>query len=228
MAFSFYNLYEDSFKEFIITDSDIDKISKLSSEITKSQYYDHCLTWSLEGNKHIVSSEEEFDRLYTAMQFITMTGIVSNDVIKSLNLKSYHIELLRALYLDNYGDKITMGYKRPFGNSNVLGDVSQAISINDDRIDPLYDNNYKEERIVLREFVEFLDKFFKESLFELKYKAFEASGGYLNEIGSENCWEYLNKDDNGNKYHLHHYLRYWNIHKKIIRDIKIQDILNKN
>jgi len=36
MAFSFYNIYKKTSKEFIIIGSDIDKISKLSSEITKS------------------------------------------------------------------------------------------------------------------------------------------------------------------------------------------------
>ena len=233
MSFSFYNIYQQDYNEFTITDSDLDNISKLSSKIIKSTYYDYCLSWSLEDNKHILSSKEDLDRLHVAMQFITMTAIVSSDVIKSLNLKSYHIGLLRALYLDNDGDRITMGYKRPFGNSYVLGDVSEAISLNNDRISPLYDNNHKEERIVLREFVEFLDRFFKESLFELKYKAFETHPqkpsliGMLPEIRNDQTWEYLSKDDNGNKYHLHHYLRYWNIHKKEIRDIKINDILSK-
>jgi hypothetical protein len=250
MSFSFYNIYENDYKEFTITDSDLDNISKLSSKIIKSTYYDYCLSWSLEDNKHILSSKEDLDRLHAAMQFITMTAIVSSDVIKSLNLKSYHIGLLRALYLDNDGDRITMGYKRPFGKSYVLGDVSEAISLNNDRISPLYDNNHREERIVLREFVEFLDRFFKESLFELKYKAFESHPGkpseginginitsrlpsglnqvyILPEIRNDQTWEYLSKDDNGNKYHLHHYLRYWGAHKKEIRDIKINDILSK-
>ena len=68
-----------------------------------------------------------------------------------------------------------------------------------------------------------------ESLFELKYKAFESRPQYgvFPEIRNDQTWEYLSKDDNGNKYHLHHYLRYWNIHKKEIRDIKINDILSK-
>ncbi len=89
--------------KFHITEIDIEKVQKLKSRVSKSGYYKYMVEWHLSDNPHI-SDEIEFNRLWVVMQFISMTADVKE--IKSIELKEYHINLLRLLYLeyDDYRD----------------------------------------------------------------------------------------------------------------------------
>jgi len=126
--------YGQELKRISITDQEIEKIKLLRSTVEKSSYYDYMLQWKLEDNLDIVKNTEELSKLFLGMQFIAMLAEVGE--IKSIDLKEHHVNLLRRLYLDMNDDMITMCYKRPFGNSHVLGDVLEEtnphISLDDD------------------------------------------------------------------------------------------------
>lgn len=196
-------------KKFHITESDIEKIQKLKSRVSESGYYNHMVEWHLKDNPHI-SSEVEFKRLWVVMQFISMTADVKE--IKSIELKEYHISLLRQLYLeyDDYDEiKIRMGYKRPFGNSSVLSDVGYEISL----VYNNFDRNSDNQESVLKEFSIFLDEFFRGS-FELKFKHFLNIGSIFRG----------KKPYNWNIKRPHNYLSYWSPDFNEIRESKINKL----
>jgi hypothetical protein len=223
---------KDSFQ---ITDEDIKKIKKLKAHRSnRSGYYDVMLQWRLSDNKDIVKDKNELSRLYVAMQFISMTGIIREDFIKSYNkpLEKYHINLLRGLYLDlsDYsGDEnlITMEFKRPFGNSHVLGDVRNEIN----KIQPmtqiqLESEDYSREGEILLEFIDFLEEFFKGG-FELKCNYFIYYGSdFSKQINYEiikERWLYIDCQP-------HNYLCVrssgWSFDISEVRNQKIEKILN--
>lgn len=229
----FYGGMGDRKKDsFQIKDEDIKKIKQLKAHRSnQSGYYDVMLQWRLADNKDIVKDKTELSRLYVAMQFISMTGIIKEDFIKNYKkpLKKYHIGLLRGLYLDfaDYSDDeiaITMGFKRPFGNSHVLGDVREEI----DKVQPmtqiqLESEDYSREEEVLLEFIDFLEDFFKGG-FELKCGAFTYNGRDFSkptkyELIKER-WSYLDCQP-------HHYLCDWSFDISEIRDQKIEKVLTK-
>lgn len=220
---------KDSFQ---ITDKDIEKIKKLKAHRSnQSGYYAVMLQWRLADNKDIVKDKTELNRLYVSMQFISMTGIIKEDFIKNYKkpLKKYHIGLLRGLYLDldDYSDDeivITMGFKRPFGNSHVLGDVRDEI----DKVQPmtqiqLESEDYSREEEVLLEFIDFLEEFFKGG-FELKCGAFTYNGrDFSKPINYEPIkerWSYLDCQP-------HYYLMNWSFDVSEIRNKKIEKVLTK-
>lgn len=220
---------KDSFQ---ITDEDIEKIKKLKAHRSnRSGYYDVMLQWRLADNKDIVKNKTELSRLYVAMQFISMTGIVKEGFIKSYKkpLEKYHINLLRGLYLDldDYSDDeivITMGFKRPFGNSHVMGDIRHEI----DRVQPmtqiqLESEDYSREEEVLLEFIDFLEEFFKGG-FELKCNAFTYNGRDFSKPTNyeliKERWSYLDCQP-------HHYLRDWSFDISEVRNKKIEKVLTK-
>jgi hypothetical protein len=210
--------------KFHIAEIDIEKVQKLKSRVSKSGYYKYMVEWHLSDNPHI-SDEIEFNRLWVVMQFISMTADVKE--IKSIELKEYHINLLRLLYLeyDDYRDdeiKIRMEYKRPFGNSSVLSDVGYEISLVDPNFDRNSDNQSFEES-VLKEFSIFLDEFFRGS-FELKFNHFFSLGSMW---GASSA--YINKSKNVTTYDWnikrpHSYLSYWSPDINEIRESKINKL----
>jgi hypothetical protein len=214
--------------KFHITEIDIEKVQKLKSRVSKSGYYKYMVEWHLSDNPHI-SDEIEINRLWVVMQFISMSADVKE--IKSIELKKYHISLLRQLYLeyDDYRDdetlgefKIRMGYKRPFGNSSVLSNVGDEISLVDPNFDRNSDNQSFEES-VLKEFSIFLDEFFRGS-FELKFNHFFRLGPMW---GASRA--YLNKSKNVTTYDWnikrpHSYLSYWSPDINEIRESKINKL----
>jgi len=214
----FFYGFNGKTNNFKISDEDIQKIKKLKSHRSdQSGYYDVMLQWRLSDNLDIVSDEEELSHLYVCMQFISMVSYIN------LETKDYNKYLLRRLYLefDDYDDPcITMGFKRPFGNSNVLGDVRDVIDI----FHPLSQkekesDEYDREEEVLLEFIDFLDNFFR-SDFELKHQHFTYLGKrYLSHdkpISSD--WSYLD--------YKHAYLFEWIFDKNEVRDSKLEKILN--
>jgi hypothetical protein len=218
--------YREAKKNFSISDDDIEKIKKLKSHRSNdSGYYDVMLEWRLEDNKEIVSSKEEFSRLFVAMQFISMTADIIKNNITKIDIKDYHISLLRKLYLefeDYDGVCITMGFKRPFGNSNVLGDVRNEIEKSKIRKDNLCDwrddYDHREESNVLLEFIDFLEEFYQVG-FYLKYKSFISDGNRIfNTKHLKDNWGFIDRP--------HGYLSSWKINPSEIRNKKLEKILN--
>ena len=130
-----YQSNDGNLKTFVITDEDIHNLKMLKSVIEEGSYHNSypvgiVLTWKYVDNEHI--SKDKFARLFPAIQFISMSGILKDEFIKKYDVKDYHISLLRRLYMEynDYGDEysISIGYKRPFGNSHVSGDVEEEIS----------------------------------------------------------------------------------------------------
>lgn len=214
----FYDTYSGYSKEkhHKISKDSIEKIKKLKLNIENSYYYDNMLIWKYGDNKDLFESEEEFKQLFIDMQFLSMTAIVKKEQIKSIKVEDYHIRLLRRLYLelDSIDGHISTGYKRPFGNSNVLGDVreeierSLGITIDGD--------NYEQEEKVLSEFIEFLQEFYK-GAFELRYNSFMTSSSSWGEVNLDKSWNYLD-------YHHSHLYR-WEVDKSEIRNEKIEQII---
>lgn len=218
---------------FEITKEDILKIKSLKSyRSSESGYYDTMLQWRLSDNKHIKDGNE-LSRLFACMQFISMCAIIDEDFIKTYNnkkaphfIEEYHKLLLRRLYLeyDDYQDPcISMGFKRPFGNSHVLGDVREEID-NVFKMTPLeYESeDYGREEQVLNEFLDFLEEFYKDG-FTMKCNHFV----YVNsrELNNPRLFDDLKKEWFYIEGQPHHYLMDWHFDLSEIRNDKIEEIL---
>jgi len=102
----------------VITDKHIEVIRKLKFKIVDSAYYSPMPIWSLEDNEELLNENHlTMNEIFKSVQFITMLGKCKNtsNVFDSLHRKMYLNE-------DDLGGFSTE-YKRPFGNSDVLGDV---------------------------------------------------------------------------------------------------------
>lgn len=217
-----YQPNDGNLKTFVITDEDLHNLKMLKSVIEEGSYHKSVLMWKYVDNDHI--SKDKFARLFPAIQFISMIGILKDDFIKKYDVKDYHISLLRRLYVE-YNDydeySICIGYKRPFGNSHVYGDVEEEISrfskiIKTDRDD------YSHSEKVLQEFVFILDKLMSEEGYILKCISFEFDEGarntYLGTNENVTEWQKIVSD-------VHHNLRQWKVGISEIRDRKINQIL---
>ncbi len=177
--------YDWEERSYTIKKSVLDKVKTLQGKVEESSYYDDMVKWYFDG------TDEELQDLWITMQFLTMTAEPSVELIEKYNLteKKYLINLMRQLYLDadNYDSEngkkyIMMGYKRPFGNSHVEGDVREELEIcgviekkdyeDEDYDDYLDDYDYGLEREVLKEFANFIMDFFAGG-FELRWYGFE-------------------------------------------------------
>jgi hypothetical protein len=101
---------------------DLHDFKKLKSAKIESAYIDTILSWSEKDNKMPT------EHISTMIHFMTKLVNFNDKFIKKHNVKPYHINLIRRLFIDfdDYDDndkKAHMGYKRPYGNSNVLSDV---------------------------------------------------------------------------------------------------------
>jgi hypothetical protein len=210
----FYTPGGDS--KFTITEEDLDKVKRLKSFISdESGYYDYMLQWRLKDNLDVVSNGEELSRLFVVMQFISMVA----EVVDTKYVQDIHINLLRRLYLeyDDYDEPvITMGFKRPFGNSNVLGDIKVEYN----RCHVSYRELTNEEaNNILIEFVDFLDNFYKGN-FNLKLKSFRFEvNGYFDFSTRKKVTDFGPNP--------HSYLFRWFVDKSEIRNNKINDILDE-
>jgi hypothetical protein len=160
-------------------------------------------------------------------------------VLDKHNIKDHHMGLLRVMYLE-FGDQdegIMMGYKRPFGNSHVLDDVRDEI----EKYNSFYtcewrnaitqegDDNYELEQKVLEEFINFLEDFYKD--FELPYNSFVYTERRyrLNMKSTTIIREFLEDIEKrwGHviKHRAHSYLHDWSIDPVLIRDEKIEKLL---
>jgi hypothetical protein len=131
----------------VITDKHIEVIRNLRFRMVEGPYYSPMPIWSLEDNEELLSENNlTMNEIWKSVHFITMLG-------KHKNTSNIFDSLLRKMYLneDDLGGFST-GYKRPFGNSNVLGDVRYELiedgfygNLTDEELEELY-TDYKEEQ----------------------------------------------------------------------------------
>lgn len=101
-------------------------IRGLKSTRVESGYIDYVSAWI--GDNVKVSNLDDFGDLATYLMFFSHFCEFTDEFIKKYDVKPYHISLMRRMYFD-YDDYekdtfINLGYKRPYGNSHVLGDVA--------------------------------------------------------------------------------------------------------
>lgn len=165
------DFFYDSKRNFEISESDIQDIKNLiTSKHYDSGYYSTYLKWTNQSY-----TKDRLKHLYLCMQFGCFFAKMSDEFIKEFNVKKYHIEMIRHLHLDFDDDDnyINMGFKRPFGNSNVMGDIDTILSSNG-----VINNSSEKLETVLLEFIEILDLFIKN--FDIPVRYFERCGGRQN------------------------------------------------
>jgi hypothetical protein len=221
-------------RAYHITDDMIQRIKSLKAHHSdESGYYDNMLQWRLEDNEYL--TKKELNDIYPAMQFITISCQLKPDFIQKYNVEDWQIGLLKQLYLDWDEDDtyITMEFKRPFGNSNILGDVrkemvNQGVQAAIDRDNMLQwhlednYNDYVEEQLALNQFVDMLEKLFTEVGYYLPVTAFQQTelGGPFSYNGPQ--WtKYVDK-----RFRIHSYLYDWQPDISQYRDEKLNQILS--
>ena len=222
----FFYSHRDSYH---ISQVMVDQIKSLEAHHSnESGYYDNMLQWRLEDNPQVTAGE--LNNLYPAMQFISMSAKIKTEFIKKYNVQDWQISLLRRLYLDWDDDEselITMGFKRPFGNSNVLDDVREEMvrygiksAIERDQVD---EDNHTPEQEALNQFVDMLEKFYQEG-FELKVNSFSRKYWIDSKAGTRiNFDDWIGYIDENLR--LHSYLREWSPDISAIREEKINNLL---
>lgn len=100
---------------------DLKLLKKLKSSKIESAYIDTILVWKEKDN--VIPPEY----IATLLQFMSKLVEFTPEFIEKYNVKQYHINLIRRTYFnyENWDEEnmAMMGYKRPYGNSNVLQDV---------------------------------------------------------------------------------------------------------
>ena len=210
-----------------ITEKMVEQIKSLKTHLSnESGYYDTMLQWRIEDNTHL--TKKELNEIYPAMQFISMIAKIKPEFIQKYNVQDWQIALLRGLYLDwdDYDSEglITMGFKRPFGNSHVLGDVRYEMVRYGDpaaiQRDSSDQDSHSEEQEALNQFVDILEKFYQEG-FELQVESFVQTNfnGSFNRDSTD--WlEYADKN-----FQLHSYLYDWKPDISVIRDKKLSQLI---
>ena len=203
-----------------ITKEDLKIIATLEAKVQISGYYDSMVVWSNED--YNISYED----IMIKMQMISMTATPKLDKDK-YKFYDVHCKLLRCLYLeeDLSDGCVTMGYKRPFGNSNVEGDVRYYLfdlKLNKKPNDGGYDEDYTMENEVLKEFTVFITDFYKGG-YELLTPEFDAleekaSSFKAREDSIEIFKKFGFKDD------IHSYLQNWVPSLSALRDKKLEDL----
>lgn len=227
--------YDWEERSYTIKKSVLDKIKTLQGKVEESGYYDDMVKWYFDG------TDEELQDLWITMQFLTMTAEPNTELSTKYNLteKKYLVNLMRQLYLDadNHGDSegnsIMMGYKRPFGNSAVEGDVREELEIcgviqkkdyeDEDYDDYMDEYNYELEKEVLKEFANFIMDFFAGG-FELRWYGFDKP---KTGIGStrqdyeaiEEYWKGFGMD------RIHSHMTQWKPAKSELRAIVLDKLL---
>lgn len=217
--------YDWNERSYTIKKSVLEKVKTLKGKVEVSGYYDDMVKWYFDG------TDEELQDLWITMQFLTMTAEPTNELFNKYNLvdRKYLINLMRQLYLDTdiACCNLMMGYKRPFGNSNVEGDVKEELEIcgvieKKDYEDEDY--NYELEKEVLKEFANFIMDFFAGG-FELRWYSFEkpkVSGDKKNYHKIEKYWKVFGID------RIHSHMILWRPTKSELREIVLNKLLDND
>lgn len=200
-----------------ITDEHIDVIRQLRFRMGESGYYSPMPTWSFDDNEELLTEKGlTMNEVWKSAQFITLLGTTEN-------MPGIFERLLRHLYLnEDDEDGFRTGYKRPFGNSNVLGDVRHALidegfygSLTEEEEEGLYED-YEEEQKVLESFMKWLtEDFFKN--FEIRFRSFEFTAVSHHNLKT-NMWEEMGVKDST------YILSRWKLDKADERRLKLKSI----
>lgn len=187
-----------------ITQEQLDEIRKCESRVTESAYYSHMVTWDT--------------NLSTEMQMLAITAKPKNSVVEKYSENiDVHMALLSTIYIEEGDEGTNMGYKRPFGNSDVIGDVIDELVLlgrmkqNDD------DDERREEGLaqtILEEFSCFIQDFFADG-FE------PTTTGFIGVNQSEELidkWKAVGVNPN------HTYLYGWEPDKSVLRELKLNEL----
>jgi len=200
-----------------ITKEDQKIIAELEAKIHISGYYDCMVVWSKED--HNISYEDIMQK----MQMISMTATPKLDKDK-YKFYDVHYKLLRRLYLeeDHSDGCVSMGYKRPFGNS-VEGDV--RVFLIDLKLKDGEDQNedYTMENEVLKEFAVFITDFYKGG-YELLTPEFDALDAEFPSFIAREETKKRFKEIGLNDEYLHSYLENWVPSLSAMRDKKLEDL----
>lgn len=228
--------YDWEERSYTIDKSVLEKVKTLQGKVEESGYYDDMVKWDFDG------TDEELEDLWITMQFLAITAEPNSELITKYNLteKKYLVNLMRLLYLDadnnggEEGNCVMMGYKRPFGNSHVEGDVREELEIcgviekKDEEDEDYEDDDYVLEREVLKEFSNFIMDFFAGG-FEPRWYGFEKPKRGL--LGNrkmpdydaiETYWKSFGID------RIHSFLTDWKPSKSEIRAIVLDKILDSD
>ena len=200
-----------------ISKEDQKMIASLDAEVKISGYYDYMVVWNSEDEEFLNNQKDYLNK----MQMISMTATPKLDKNK-YKFYDVHYKLLRRLYLeDDLADGcVTMGYKRPFGNSNVEGDVIQSLielGIKDN-----FDESYELCNEVLREFVTFIIDFYKGG-YELLISDFDALENKLASFSYNENMDIFREVGLKDEY-LHSYLSSWVPSISAMRERKLNEL----
>jgi len=121
---------------------DIKAIKSLKSIRVESSYIDNVMLW-----------ENSTNNICLILNVYARLCEIPESFIKKHKIKPYHISLIRRMYFDYDNQDTYLNFKRPYGNSNVIGDIAEEylnyknIDINlkydedDDLIDKWYEDN---------------------------------------------------------------------------------------
>ena len=203
----------------VITDKHIEAIRKLRFRMGESAYYSPMPIWSLEDNIELLEETGlTMNEIWKSVHFITMLG-------KHKDATGIFGKLLRRMYLDEDDDAegFRPGYKRPFGNSDVLGDVREELiragfygSLTDEEEEEL-DEDCKEEQKVLEAYMKWLAEDFLKN-FEIEYRAFEFKENSRWDHMSDEYWKERGVEDTP------HILYGWRLDKSEVRNQKLNEI----
>ena len=192
-----------------ITQEQLDEIRKCESRVTESAYYSHMVTWDT--------------NLSTEMQMLAITAKPKNSVVEKYSENiDVHMALLSTIYIEEGDEGTNMGYKRPFGNSDVIGDVIDELVLlgRMKQNDGYYDEDDDERReeglaqTILEEFSCFIQDFFADG-FE------PTTTGFIGVNQSEELidkWKAVGVNPN------HTYLYGWEPDKSVLRELKLNEL----
>jgi hypothetical protein len=201
----------------VITDKHIEVIRNLRFRMGESVYYSPMPTCSLEDNEEMLTEAGlTMNEIWKSVHFITMLG-------KHKNTSNVFDNLLRQMYLNEDSEGgFTTGYKRPFGNSDVLGDVRYELiqegfygNMTEKEEEEL-DQDYKEEQKVLESFMKWFTEDFLKN-FEIEFRAFEFDKTNM----FSDAVEYWNKKGVEK---IAHILHSWKLDKSELRNQKLNSI----
>jgi len=193
-----------------ITQEQLDEIRSAESHVTESSYYSHMVTWDT--------------NLSTEMQMLAITAKPKKSVVEKYSDNiDVHMALLSTIYIEEGDEGTNMGYKRPFGNSDVIGDVIDELVT----LGRMKQNDDDDERVegfaqtILEEFSCFIQDFFADG-FEPTTTGFIGVNynNYINDKSEEmiDKWKAIGVNPN------HTYLYAWEPDKSALRELKLKEI----
>jgi hypothetical protein len=161
--------------------------------------------------------------LSTEMQMLAITAKPKKSVVEKYSENiDVHMALLSTIYIEEGDEGTNMSYKRPFGNSDVIGDViDELVTLgrmkqNDDDDDDERVEGFAQT--ILEEFSCFIQDFFADG-FEPTTTGF-IGVNYNNDKSEEmiDKWKAIGVNPN------HTYLYAWEPDKSALRELKLKEI----